>query len=69
MPLYDYACSRCGLRQELLQPSYMNPAPPCKACGKPLTRLPPTSNFRLVGAGFHQNDYPMLTRKQRREEQ
>lgn len=40
MPVYDYACA-CGVRFEVLVPSWSSPAPDCPACGAATTRRPP----------------------------
>lgn len=41
MPLYDYACA-CGVRFELMVPSWSSPAPDCPSCGATTTRRPPS---------------------------
>uniref|UniRef100_A0A832I0M3 Zinc ribbon domain-containing protein n=1 Tax=Eiseniibacteriota bacterium TaxID=2212470 RepID=A0A832I0M3_UNCEI len=33
MPLYDFACARCGRRFEALVNRWDDPAPQCPACG------------------------------------
>lgn len=40
MPMmYDFACS-CGIRFELMVPSWSSPAPDCPECGSSTTRCP-----------------------------
>ncbi|MEU7811220.1 zinc ribbon domain-containing protein [Pseudonocardia sp. NPDC049154] len=41
MPLYDYVCP-CGVRFELLVPSWSSPAPDCPQCGATTVRRPPS---------------------------
>lgn len=40
MPLYDYACA-CGVRFEVLVPSWSSHAPSCPECGQTTSRRPP----------------------------
>jgi putative FmdB family regulatory protein len=40
MPVYDYACA-CGVRFEMLVPSWSSPAPGCPQCGATTSRRPP----------------------------
>lgn len=44
MPLYDYACA-CGVRFELMVPSWSSPAPQCPDCGEQTRRRPPSPAF------------------------
>ncbi|MBC8090825.1 MAG: zinc ribbon domain-containing protein, partial [Pseudonocardia sp.] len=45
MPLYDYACA-CGVRFELLVPSWSTPDPDCPDCGAGTVRRPPSPAMR-----------------------
>ena len=43
MPIYDFACSDCGYKKEVIQ-SFEDKAPEC--CGKPMSRS--FGNIKLV---------------------
>ncbi len=45
MPVYDYACA-CGVRFELLVPSWSTPDPDCPECGTQTVRRPPAPAMR-----------------------
>jgi putative regulatory protein, FmdB family len=60
MPNYDYRCRKCGARAEanvsIAQRDFDGPN--CKACnGYPMDREVSAPAFKLVGTGFHRNDY------------
>jgi len=65
MPVYEYECSACNGRFELMQ-KFSDPAPTvcqlCKAVGVRKV-LSPTS-FVLKGSGWYATDYPSADRKQ-----
>ena len=65
MPVYEYECSSCGGRFELMQ-KFSDPAPTaCQLCKAEGVRkmLSPTS-FVLKGSGWYATDYPTADRKQ-----
>ena len=65
MPVYEYECSSCGGRFELMQ-KFSDPAPTvCQLCKAEGVRkmLSPTS-FVLKGGGWYATDYPSADRKQ-----
>ncbi len=39
MPLYEYRCTACGHRFELLQSSASSPHPACPACRQPTEKM------------------------------
>ena len=50
MPVYEYACEKCGKRSRDLLPSWSAPDPPCPHCGaQALRRL--VSTFAAPRAG------------------
>jgi len=57
MPLYEYACARCGRRTEVIQSFSDPPLTKCPHCGGALTKLlsPPAVQFK--GSGFYVTDY------------
>lgn len=65
MPVYEYECSACSGRFELMQ-KFSDPAPTaCQLCKAEGVRkvLSPTS-FVLKGSGWYATDYPTADRKQ-----
>ena len=65
MPVYEYECSSCGGRFELMQ-KFSDPAPTvCQLCKAESVRkvLSPTA-FVLKGGGWYATDYPSADRKQ-----
>ncbi len=65
MPVYEYECSACNGRFELMQ-KFSDPAPTaCQLCKAEGVRkmLSPTS-FVLKGSGWYATDYPSAGRKQ-----
>lgn len=49
MPLYQYQCSKCGIKHELLCKS-RETAPQynlCPVCSEPSERLPSSGSFRI----------------------
>lgn len=70
MPIFEFACVRCGARIEVIRLSAdeadrhsvwcrsiaCKPVVPGGVCR--MQRVPSVTNFALKGAGFHINDYP-----------
>jgi putative FmdB family regulatory protein len=57
MPRYDFRCYECGNAENDRTARYEEIVV-CKNCGGIMNRLPAAPNFKLVGKGFHCNDYP-----------
>ena len=64
MPVYEYECSACGGRFELMQ-KFSDPAPAvcqlCKAEG--VRKVLSATSFVLKGSGWYATDYPTADRK------
>lgn len=64
MPRWDYVCETCGVRDERIYRRFED-APDsvecdiatCAASGGKMTRQPASGAFKLIGRGFHVNDY------------
>ncbi len=57
MPIYEYECTVCGHRTEVLQ-RMSDPAPQgCDECGKPVRRLLSAPAFQFKGSGWYVTDY------------
>jgi putative FmdB family regulatory protein len=66
MPFYEYECSKCGYRDEVLQKISDSPLKKCPACGKSaLKKLMSAPVFRLKGSGWYETDFKSDKDKQR----
>lgn len=54
MPLYEYECSRCGKRFELIQ-KFSDP--PTVTCGGTADRRLSAPSFQFKGSGWYVTDY------------
>ena len=58
MPIYAYACQRCGHELDALQKISDEPLVDCPACGAPeLRKLLSAPRFRLKGSGWYETDF------------
>ena len=58
MPLYEYECTACGQRFELIRKFSDPPLDVCALCGKgPVTRLQSSPAIQFKGSGFYITDY------------
>jgi putative FmdB family regulatory protein len=57
MPLYEYACDRCGKTLEVLQKYSDEPLTVHDNCGGALEKLISRSAFKLKGSGWYATDY------------
>lgn len=57
MPIYEYECTQCGCRSEVVQKVTDPPPRTCKKCGGALKKLisPPAIQFK--GNGWYITDY------------
>jgi len=57
MPIYEYACEKCGSRIEVIQK--VDDAPPkrCQKCRGKLKRAVSRTSFQLKGSGWYATDY------------
>ena len=56
MPLYDYACTRCGRVQEVRHGFDETYDAPCGACGAQLRRVFNAAPVLFKGSGFYVTD-------------
>jgi len=57
MPLYEYACDRCGHRFEKIQ-KFSDPlVDVCPKCGVPVHKLVSSPAFQFKGSGWYITDY------------
>jgi putative FmdB family regulatory protein len=57
MPLYEYACSRCGKRFEVRQKFSDEPLKTHEECGGEVERLLSAPAFQFKGTGWYVTDY------------
>ncbi len=57
MPLYEYECSACKNRFELIQKFSDEPAKVCVRCGGPVIRLLSSPAIQFKGTGWYVTDY------------
>lgn len=58
MPIYEYACEKCGEVFEEFQSITAPPLRKCKSCGSgPVRKLVSNSSFILKGSGWYVTDY------------
>jgi len=58
MPIYEYKCSSCGQKKEVLQKLSDAPLTQCPACGKAtLDKLISAAGFHLKGSGWYATDF------------
>ncbi|MCX7193204.1 MAG: zinc ribbon domain-containing protein [Proteobacteria bacterium] len=58
MPIYAYACSDCGLQQDVMQKMSDDPLNTCPECGKEsFTKQLTAAGFQLKGSGYYATDF------------
>jgi putative FmdB family regulatory protein len=58
MPIYEYKCTSCGHKKEVLQKLSDAPLTECPACGRAtLSKLISAAGFQLKGSGWYATDF------------
>lgn len=58
MPIYAYACSSCGLQQDVMQKMSDTPLTVCLECGKAtFAKQLTAAGFQLKGSGYYATDF------------
>jgi putative FmdB family regulatory protein len=57
MPIYEYACAKCGKTIEIIQKMSDKPLKTHAGCGGKLTKLISASGFQFKGTGWYVTDY------------
>lgn len=57
MPVYEYACTRCGHHFEQYRKINARGAPRCPRCGAPGRKVFLPVGVIFKGSGFHSTDY------------
>jgi putative FmdB family regulatory protein len=68
MPLYEYRCTTCGHRLEVIQRMGEGPPGPCPECGGELVRAYGRVAVRFSGWGFSKNDALLPEDRRRRRD-
>jgi len=63
MPLYEYQCTKCAERVEILQKFSDPPYSICPSCGGDMKKLFSAPAIQFKGSGFYKTDYPSSTSK------
>ena len=57
MPLYEYACRKCGERVEVIQRMNDTPLQHCPKCGGDMKKMASSPAIQFKGSGFYKTDY------------
>lgn len=57
MPIYEYACEKCGHHLEIIQKMSDKPLTKCLECKGKLEKLFSQTSFQLKGSGWYASDY------------
>jgi putative FmdB family regulatory protein len=63
MPIYEYQCTKCNEKFEVMQKITDAPLSECSSCGGELKKLITNTSFVLKGSGWYVTDYPSADRK------
>ncbi len=64
MPIYEYQCSQCKERHEIIQRISEAPPAHCPQCGGEMKKLISSPAIQFKGSGFYKTDYPSARSKQ-----
>lgn len=67
MPIYEYKCTKCNKKFEVMQKISANPLTVCGSCGGELKKLITNTSFVLKGTGWYVTDYPSSDRRHARK--
>jgi putative FmdB family regulatory protein len=57
MPIYEFQCSQCKERHEVIQRFSDAPMTHCPSCGGDMKKLPSSPAIQFKGSGFYKTDY------------
>ena len=57
MPIYEYACEKCGSHIEVMQKISDPPLKRCQKCRGKLGKVVSRTSFQLKGGGWYASDY------------
>jgi putative FmdB family regulatory protein len=63
MPIYEYLCTKCNDRTEVIQKFSDPPYAICDKCGGDVRKLMSAPAIQFKGSGFYKNDYASAASK------
>ena len=63
MPIYEYLCSQCNERHEIIQRISEDPLTHCPKCGGEMKKLISSPAIQFKGSGFYKTDYASSSSK------
>lgn len=63
MPIFEYQCTKCNDRIEVIQKFTDPPYPTCTKCGGEMRKLMSAPAIQFKGSGFYKNDYASAASK------
>jgi putative FmdB family regulatory protein len=63
MPIYEYLCSQCDERHEIIQRISEEPLTHCPKCGGEMRKLISSPAIQFKGSGFYKTDYASSSSK------
>jgi putative FmdB family regulatory protein len=57
VPIYEYECTKCKRRVDVMQKMTDPPPSACETCGGPLERVISPAGFQLKGGGWYKDGY------------
>jgi putative FmdB family regulatory protein len=67
LPIYEYQCTSCGRKVEVMQRITDEPLKQCPTCKGQLRRLISLTSFQLKGNGWYATDYKDKDKKKKKE--
>ncbi len=67
MPIYEYQCTKCGRKVEMMQKITDESLQTCPSCKGRLKRLISLTSFHLKGNGWYATDYKDKGKKAKKE--
>lgn len=64
MPIYEYQCTQCSERHEIIQKFSDAPLSHCPSCSGEMKKLFSSPAIQFKGSGFYKTDYPSSSAKQ-----
>jgi putative FmdB family regulatory protein len=68
LPIYEYQCTNCGRRVEMMQKITDESLQTCPSCKGQLRRLMSLTSFQLKGSGWYATDYKDKDKKKKKDD-
>lgn len=63
MPIFEYQCTQCDDRREVIEKFTEPPYAPCTKCGGEVRKLASAPAIQFKGSGFYKTDYASAASK------